>query len=167
MAKNGCKIVMGARDRVKSEEAVKEIIKETKNNNVEFVPLDLANKKSIEEFANTVKSKYNKIDILINNAGVMMLPERTLTKDGFEMQIGTNHLGHFYLTSLLWNNLKDSQDLRIINVSSLAHMFCVPLRSVKLDFDNFNYETGYDPNMAYSRSKLSNVVFTKALAKKV
>lgn len=81
--------------------------------------LDLASKESIESFAKSVS--FDKIDYLVNNAGVMAIPQRKLTKEGIEMQWGVNHLGHFYLTYLLWNKISKSDFFRIVNVSSLAH----------------------------------------------
>ena len=133
------------------------------------MPLDLGSKESIQEFARIVASKHPNIDFLLNNAGVMFLPTRTLTRDGFEMQMGVNHLGHFFLTSLLWNNLKNSKDLRIVNVASLAHSVVTPwiFSKVDIDFANFNGEKNYDPTMTYSRTKLANILFTKELASRV
>lgn len=83
------------------------------------------------------------------------------------MQMGINHLGHFYLTYKLWTSLKKSKDLRIINVSSIAHMFSTNMAKVSMDFDDLAYEKSYNPYLAYSRSKLANVLFTKELAKRV
>lgn len=114
-----------------------------------------------------VTGKYPTIDFLINNAGVMYVPEYTLTRDGFEMQMGINHLGHFYLTSLLWSNLSKSKDLRIVNVSSLAHVLSPNMKKVKMDFDDFNSEKQYSAFMNYSKSKLANILFTKELATKL
>lgn len=85
-----------------------------------------------------------------------MIPERRTTDDGFEMQVGTNHLGHFYLTSKLWDLIRDVPDLRIINVSSSLH-----LKADTIDFDNYNLERDYGPRKAYAISKLSNVLFTQ------
>ena len=85
-----------------------------------------------------VRGKYDRIDYLVNNAGVMMLPKRELTADGFEMQMGVNHLGHFYLTSKLWDLLKNIKDVRIVNVSSKAHMKAISSLS-RIEWDNFHY----------------------------
>lgn len=101
--------------------AVEEINKLIGATRVCQYPLNLSSKKDIDSFVKAIKEKHTKIDFLINNAGIMMLPERKLTEDGFEMQMGTNHLGHFYLTYKLWDLLKGSDDLRIVNVSSSAH----------------------------------------------
>lgn len=83
--------------------------------------LDLSDLSSVRLFVNEFKSKYNRLDLLINNAGIMHVPDLVLTKDGFESQIGTNHFGHFLLTHLLLDSLKAAPQFRIINVSSLAH----------------------------------------------
>jgi len=121
LANKGCTIIMGSRNRLKSEEVVREIRKATRNENVFYFPLDLSSKSSIERFAEFIQNRYARVDILINNAAVMALPERVLNQNGHEMHMAVNHLGHFYLTSLLWTLLKRSSRLRIINVSALAH----------------------------------------------
>lgn len=98
-----------------------------------------------------------------------MIPERKETTDGFEMQFGINHLGHFYLTSKLWDMLKEAKDPRIINVSSKAHerVRLSPSKIVNFDWKNLNFDYDYDAQMAYSRSKLANVLFTQELARKL
>ena len=102
---------------------------------------------------------------MVNNAGIMAIPKRKVTKDGFEMQWGVNHLGHFYLTSLLWSKISASPFFRVINVSSLAHKRLLGFfKEPKPDWDNIDYIKNYDPNTAYSSSKLYNVLFTKSLA---
>lgn len=151
---------MGCRDLVKCEEARKEIILGTRNKNVFCRELDLASFSSIKTFAKRFKSEQNRLDILINNAGVMRCP-RSVTNEGFEMQIGVNHLGHFLLTHLLLDYLKASAPSRIINVSSIAHT-----RGV-IDTSDFNSEKNYDPKKAYEQSKLANVLFTRELAKRL
>lgn len=121
LAKQGATVVIAARDHQKGYEAVAYVRNHSRNDKVEFVELDLSSKVAIEKFVEVVKSKYEKVDILVNNAGVMGLPERRLTEDGFEFQMGVNHLGHFYLTYLLWDLIKKSDNVRIINVSSGLH----------------------------------------------
>ena len=121
LARKGCTVIMGSRDHVKYEAALDELRKETKNANIFYCPLDLASKASVEQFANYVKQRYVRVDILINNAAVFCIPERTLNGGGHEVSFAVNHLGHFYLTSLLWPLLKISDRPRIINVSALAH----------------------------------------------
>lgn len=122
--------------------------------------LDLGNKKSVDEFVSEITARYQKIDYLINNAGVMMIPDRRTTTDGFEMQMGVNHIGHFYLTYKLWNLIRDNPDLRVVNVSSLTHKGFMGPKAI-LDFDNLNLEKGYSPIAAYQNSKLANVLFAQ------
>lgn len=140
LARRGCTVLIGARDIDKSRNAVREIRRKTLNVNVECFDLDLSSKLSIERFVDAVKARHSRIDILVNNAGVMAIPDRRNTEDGFEMQMGVNHLGHFYLTHLLWNCLKDSPNLRIVNVSSKAQNRNPVDRSVQLtiNFDEMN-----------------------------
>lgn len=103
---------------------------------------------------------------LLNNAGIMALPEFRQTKDKLEMQIGVNHFGHFYLTYLLWDKLKQSGNPRIVNVSSSAHMTVT--KNYDIDFSNINYQNGgYDSFASYSRSKKANILFTKELQRRM
>lgn len=98
----------------------------------------------------------------------MAIPQRKVTKEGVEMQWGINHLGHFYLTYLLWDKIKKSEYFRIVNVSSLAHKFIYGFfGKTTLDWNNLNFERDYDYGVSYGRSKLYNVLFTRALAKKI
>ena len=131
------------------------------NDNVVFVQLDLASLDSVRKFAAKILEEECRIDILINNAGVMALPERKLTQDGFEMQFGTNHLGHFLLTNLLLDRIKEAPSARIVNVSSSAH------RTGKMDFENLNSEKSYSAWVVYGTSKLANILFTRSLAKRL
>lgn len=161
LAKRNAIVYMGCRDVVKCEEARKEIVLSTRNKNVYCRELDLASFSSIKQFAKRFKREQSRLDILINNAGVMRIPNRTVTNEGFEMQIGVNHLGHFLLTHLLLDYLKASAPSRIINVSSIAHT-----RGF-IDTSDFNSEKNYDPKKAYEQSKLANVLFTRELAKRL
>ena len=118
----GCLVIFGARDTDKNNETVAELSKTAKGK-VIGLRLDLSDKNSILEFSKEVKIRLEGrgLNFLVNNAGIMAIPERKLTRDGVEMQIGVNHFGHFYLTSLLWEKLKVTANPRIINVSSIAH----------------------------------------------
>ncbi len=118
---------------------------------VEARVLDLADLKSVRELAAAVAGDHARLDVLVNNAGVMM-PPRSETADGFELQFGTNHLGHFALTGLLLGKLGGS-DPRVVTVTSLEH------RPGRIDFDDLGWEHGYEPRAAYQRSKLANAAF--------
>ncbi|KAK1171601.1 retinol dehydrogenase 13-like [Acipenser oxyrinchus oxyrinchus] len=161
LARRGGRIIMCCRDMVKCENAAKEIRGETLSHNVYARHLDLASIKSIREFANKINEEEERVDILINNAGVMRCPHWQ-TEDGFEMQFGVNHLGHFLLTNLLLDKMKHSAPSRIINVSSLAHVVG------EIDFNDLNWEKKkYNTKVAYCQSKLANVLFTKELARQL
>lgn len=155
LAQKGAHVIMASRSLAKAEEAKKKLSNANITGTIEVCALDLANLSSVHKFALNFKEKYQTLDILINNAGIMMTPYQ-LTKDGFESQIGTNHLGHFALTGLLLDRLRNTPNSRVVNVSSIAH------KSAELDFKNFMYEggKGYSPMKAYGRSKLCNLLFT-------
>lgn len=160
LARRGASVYMACRDQVKCEIARQEIIKETENLNVFNRSLDLSSLDSIRRFVAEFKKEEPRLDVLINNAGVMMCP-KMLTKDGFEMQLGTNHMGHFLLTNLLLDQLKKAAPSRIINLSSLAHI------GGKLNKEDLNSDQSYNDVMAYCQSKLANVLFTRELAKRL
>ena len=158
LAGKGANVVMACRSTIKGETAKKLIVQSLPKANITVSELDLADLKSVEKFAVNFKENNSQLDVLLNNAGIMMVPYG-LTKDGFELQIGTNHLGHFALTGLLLDVLKKTPKSRVVNVSSIAH------KSGVMDYDNLLYENGndYSPMKAYSRSKLSNLLFTYEL----
>lgn len=160
LAKRGARIIMACRDMEKAEGALKEVIEGSGSQNVVIKKLDLSDTKSIREFAETINKEETQLHILINNAGVMVCPHGK-TADGFEMQIGVNHMGHFLLTHLLVDLIKRSTPARIINVSSMAHSWGT------INLDDINSEKGYDKKKAYSQSKLANILFTRSLAKKL
>jgi retinol dehydrogenase-12 len=166
LAQMGADVYLGCRSRIKGEEAAKTI-----SNNplvvqvggkASFVMLDLSSLSSIEHFAKQFAPV--KLDVLINNAGVMAVPQRELTKDGFELQIGVNHFGHFLLTCQLLSKLARSEDARIINVSSAAH--AIPPGVIRLDDINFDMENQYGRWTAYGQSKLANILFTGELQRR-
>ncbi|XP_014218481.2 retinol dehydrogenase 13 [Copidosoma floridanum] len=160
LAKRDAKVIMACRDMIKCENARQDIVFETKNKYVYCRECDLASQQSIRDFVNLFKKEHSNLHILVNNAGVMRTPY-SFTKDGIEMQIGVNHMGHFLLTNLLLDTMKASAPARIVNVSSLAH-----LRG-NLKLHDLNSSEYYDPGEAYAQSKLANVIFTKELAKKL
>ncbi|GAB6031589.1 hypothetical protein CHUAL_009354 [Chamberlinius hualienensis] len=160
LAKRGGRIILACRDLTRCEEARKEIVLETKNSQVICKKCDLSSLNSVRAFTDWFNKEESRLDILINNAGVMRCP-RTVTAEGFEMQLGVNHLGHFVLTNLLLNKLISSAPSRIINVSSVAH------HRGQINFNDLNSESAYDPAKAYNQSKLANVLFTKELSKRL
>lgn len=161
MARCGGKIYMACRDHSKCEGARLKIIEETGNVNVFNRHLDLASLASIRKFTRDFLEEENRLDILINNAGVMVCPKMH-TKDGFEYQIGVNHLGHFLLTNLLLDLLKRSTPSRIIVVSSITHAILAWIKK-----DDLNSDKSYNRYLAYSQSKLANMLFTRYLARKL
>ena len=157
-AKRGCRVILACRSVERGLAAVDEVKKRANSEDVVFVQLDLASLQSVHDFSTKILEEEAHIDLLINNAGVMV-PPYTLTKDGFELQFGVNHLGHFLLTNLLLERIKESPSARIVNVSSLVHQWG------KINFDDLKSEHSYNALGAYSQSKLANVLFTRQLAK--
>lgn len=159
LAKNNAHVIMGVRSIKRGEEAKKRILKEYSEAKIDIIQLDLNSKLSIEKCASTFKEKYQSLDILINNAGIMTTPYQP-TEDGFESQIGVNHFGHFYLTYLLFDVLKKSKGAKIINTASIAHKFGT------INPDTFLYDKSkkYSKQTAYAQSKLANLLFTYKLA---
>ena len=119
--------------------------------------LDLNDLESVKKFADKFNAKFDKLDILLNNAGIMALPTRETTAQGFEKQFGVNHVGHFLLTKLLLEKVKASPEGRIVNLSSLAH------ERGSMNFADIQFEKKYNAWKAYGQSKLSNILFTKGL----
>lgn len=160
-ARKGAQVVLACRSLDKATTAVTEIQLEIPDAQVEIIQLDLANQNSVHEFAGTFQARYDRLDVLVNNAGIMMTPYST-TEDGFESQFGTNHLGHFALTGLLRDHLLNTPGARVVNVSSTGH------RMGHMDFDNLMYAQGegYSAAKAYGRSKLANLLFTYELQRR-
>jgi len=158
LAEKGAVVVMACRNLEKANAAANQIRQDMVNANLEIIQLDLADLASVRKFAESFKTKYATLDVLINNAGVMT-PPFTKTKDGFEVQFGANHLGHFALTGLLLDPLLGTTKARVVNVSSSMHK----MGTGTINFDNLNAEKGYNPTGAYAQSKLSNLLFTLSL----
>ncbi|XP_059473308.1 retinol dehydrogenase 12-like [Neocloeon triangulifer] len=154
--KRGAKVIMANRNVELSERAAEKLRQEVPNCNVRVVQLNLASLHSVKKCAEELLRSEPKINLLINNAGVMMCPYMT-TEDGYEMQFQTNHLGHFLFTTLLLPRIKESAPARIINVSSTAHLFG------KINFNDLQSEKSYNPTKAYGQSKLCNILFTSEL----
>lgn len=161
LAKRGAKVYMACRDMNRCQTARDEIVLETKNVDIHCRKCDLASFESIKQFVNEFKKEEKKLDILINNAGVMRIPNRLFTKEGIELQIGVNHFGHFLLTTLLLDELKRAAPSRVVNVSSLAHT------RGHIKMTDLNSDQKYDAGEAYNQSKLANVLFTRSLSKRL
>lgn len=161
LANKEAKVIIAVRNLEKGEKAKTKIINQNNNASVEVMKLDLADLNSVKSFADVYKQKHSQLDLLINNAGVM-IPPYSKTKDGFELQFGTNHLGHFALTLQLLDLLKNTNNSRIVNVASSAHKYG------KIDFNDLNWENRkYSAMRAYGDSKIANLYFTSELAKKI
>lgn len=161
LARKGAQIIMACRNLEKAEKAKTEILDEYPNVSLDIIQLDLSDLASVRLFTEKFNKKYKKLDLLINNAGVMMLPNRESSKDGFEMQLATNHFGHFALTGLLIEKLLSTENSRIVNMSSTMHLVG------KMDFDDINWEKSYSKVRAYGRSKLANLLFTYELNRRL
>ena len=161
LAAHGAAVTMLGRDRGKLDAARARVGKRVPTAELRIGEVDLAELASIRAFAEAYKDGGDPIDVLINNAGVMASPKST-TADGFELQFGTNHLGHFLLTNLLLPTILLGKEPRVVNLSSAAH----GLSDIDLDDPGFEH-TDYDPWVAYGRSKTANVLFTRELARRL
>lgn len=159
LARKGAEVIMACRDLKKGEIALSEIKKEIPEAKLYLIELNLANMKSVENFSKNFLEKYNRLDVLMNNAGVMQTPYRT-TEDGLELQIGVNHMAHFKLTSYFYDILKKTPNSRVVNQSSIAH------KMGKINFEDINSEKSYNRNTAYGQSKLANLLFTYELSRR-
>lgn len=160
LAKRGAKVILACRNVDKAKSAQADIIRLSGNNNISVVELDLASLDSVRQCAQKIIEEVPRLDILINNAGVMACP-RWETKDGFEMQLGTNHLGHFLFTNLLLDLIKKSAPARIINLSSMAH------EGGDIFLDDLMLTKDYTAIKSYCQSKLANVLFSSELARRL
>ena len=157
LTNKGAKVIIAVRDPVKGNTALDKIKAQIENADVEYMNIDLADLDSVNAFVKEYKEKFDKLDILINNAGVM-IPPYSKTKNGFELQMGTNHMGHFALTLQLLDLIKNTPHSRIVNVSSNAHKYG------NIDFDDLNWEKRkYKAWRAYGDSKIANLYFTSEL----
>jgi NAD(P)-dependent dehydrogenase (short-subunit alcohol dehydrogenase family) len=160
LAEKGAHVILACRDDKRAADAVARIRAKAPSASVESMSLDLSSLASVRAFARDFLARGVALDLLINNAGVMAPSERRTTADGFELQIGTNHLGHFALTSLLFPALAKSRGARVVNVASLAH------RSARIRFDDLQSDKRYSAWGAYGQSKLANLLFTLELQKR-
>lgn len=165
----GARVIMGCRDRARAEEAAGELRRDLRPaggpdaggvGELVVRELDLASLRSVRAFCQEMLQEEPRLDVLINNAGIFQCPY-TKTEDGFEMQFGVNHLGHFLLTNLLLGLLKSSAPSRIVVVSSKLYKYG------DINFEDLNSEQSYNKSFCYSRSKLANILFTRELARRL
>jgi NAD(P)-dependent dehydrogenase (short-subunit alcohol dehydrogenase family) len=160
LAQKGATVIMACRSLPKANTAANQIRALKPTGKIEVMALDLGDLESVRAFAAAFLAQYDRLDLLINNAGVMMPPYGKTTQ-GFEQQFGINHLGHFALTGLLLERINATPNARIVTVSSGAHQYGI------INFDDLNWEKRYPPTRAYGQSKLANLLFTYELQRKL
>ncbi|MET0993707.1 MAG: SDR family NAD(P)-dependent oxidoreductase [Mycobacterium sp.] len=161
LAAKGADVVLAVRNLDKGKDAADRIAKTTSGATVDVQELDLSSLESVRAAADALRARHDGIDLLINNAGVMWTPKST-TKDGFELQFGTNHLGHFAFTGLLLDRLLPVPGSRVVTVSSQGHRM-----RAAIHFDDLQWEREYDRIAAYGQSKLANLLFTYELQRRL
>ncbi|MFI5362295.1 MAG: oxidoreductase [Elusimicrobiota bacterium] len=160
LARKGASVILACRNPAKGEDALKRLKAEVPGAKAELAVLDLADMASARAFGAAFLARGAALDLLINNAGVMSPMRRKTTADGFELQLATNHLGHFLLTALLLPALKRAPAPRVVTVASIAH------RRGRMDFDDLQGERGYSPLASYAQSKLANLLFAFELQRR-
>ena len=160
LVKAGANVLIAGRNPEKLDKAVSDIREVATEGRVEAIIVDLSSLDSIRKFADEFLKRHVSLDILINNAGIMMPPE-SYTEDGFELQFGVNFVGPFALTGLLYNRLARTPGSRVVTISSIAH------RGAYIDFDNLKLEKTYDPRREYYQSKLANIIFALELGRRI
>ena len=160
LARMKANLVIVCRDQQRGRAALEDIKSKSGNPSVELMICDLASQAQIRKLAQEFKQKHDRLDVLVNNAGVI-LTRRSLTEDGLESTFAINHLAYFLLTNLLLDLIKQSAPARIVNVSSTVH------KSATIDFDDLQGERSYGAMRAYGQSKLANVLFTYELARRL
>ena len=163
LARLGASVVLVCRNEARGVEAMSEIEKRTGNSSVSLLVADLASQSQIRRVAAEYLQRFERLDVLVNNAGVLGPAERQVNEDGVEMTFAVNHLAPFLLTDLLLDRLKSSAPARVVTVSSVTHGH----RDSVIDFDDLQNERRYSPHSAYSQSKLANVYFTYELARRL
>src|SRR5215203_20744 len=162
LAAKGAHVVLAVRNLDKGKAAADLITRATPGASVGLQELDLTSLESVRAAADQLQANYDEIDLLINNAGVMMTPKST-TKDGFELQFGTNHLGHFAFTGLLFDHILAAPGSRVVTVSSVGHRFA----RNGIRFDDLQWEKDYGRVAAYGQAKLANLMFTYELQRRL
>jgi NAD(P)-dependent dehydrogenase (short-subunit alcohol dehydrogenase family) len=160
LAAHGARVVLAGRDRSRTAAAAEQVTAAAAGPQAETAELDLASLESVRAAAADISARFPRLDLLINNAGVMFTPYG-LTKDGFELQFGTNHLGHFALTGLLLPTLLEVPGSRVVTLSSNGH------RAGRMNFDDLMHARHYSRYTAYGQSKLANLMFTYELQRRL
>ena len=153
LAREGANVIVAGRNADKGKQAISAILAEVPNAKVSFEKLDLADLSTVTTFAKRIADHHDHLDLLVNNAGVMVPPRRQTTKDGFELQFGTNYLGHYALTAHLLPLLRRGKNARVVSLSSVA------VRQGKIDLTDLQLDRNYVPMTAYSQSKLACLMF--------
>ncbi|WP_306251086.1 oxidoreductase [Parvularcula sp. IMCC14364] len=162
LAGAGAEVIILCRSPEKADKAVAQIKAEAPQADIRAIGLDLADLSSVAQAASLLTKETDSIDGLLLNAGIMMPPKREVTQDGFEMQIGVNHLGHFALAGQLFPLVEKAQG-RIVSVASIAHKY----GRKRINFKDLQSEKSYNPVLAYSQSKLANLLFTHAVSRRL
>ena len=160
LARKEMKVIMACRDLKKANKAKDNILKDVPQAPLEVMKIDLSKLASVRQFADTFLAKYDRLDLLINNAGVMMPPYQK-TEDGFELQMGANYFGHFLLTSLLIDTILKTPESRVVSLSSIAH------KDATINFNDLQSESNYSKSEAYGQSKLACLLFAKELQRRL
>ncbi|WP_338870862.1 SDR family oxidoreductase [Myxococcus stipitatus] len=161
LGRMGATLVLVGRDSARTQAAVDAVKQAVAGVQVDTLRADLSSMQSVRTLAEDFRARYSRLDVLLNNAG-LIIDRRKTTVDGFEATLATNHLAPFLLTNLLLDTLKASGPARVINVSSDAHRV-----ARRFNFDDLQSERGYDGFLVYANSKLANILFTRALAKRL
>ena len=160
LAKKDMKVILACRNLEKANNAIEKIKSQAPKADLETIQIDLSKLSSVDNFAESYLKKYDQLDLLINNAGVMM-PPYTLTDDGYELQLAANHLGHFKLTGLLLDTVEKTTNSRIVSLSSNAH------KSGKINFDDLQSKENYSALAAYGQSKLACLMFAYEMQRRL
>ncbi|MGG1550952.1 oxidoreductase [Paenibacillus ferrarius] len=160
LAKHGAEVILAGRDKAKGAEAARKIRSSVSGANIRFEELDLASLASVQAFGERMNKEHQSLDLLINNAGVMTPPTRKTTIDGFELQLGTNYLGHFALTAYLMPIMRKGKKPRVIHLGSIAH------RNGSIHFDDMQFERRYKAMESYAQSKLAMIMFALELQRR-
>ena len=163
LSAQGAYVIMAVRTMSKGEKALKEVKEQVPQAHLELLKLDLIDLENVRTFAQNFKKHHDKLDVLINNAGIMMPPERMETQQGFEVQLGVNHLAHFLLTAELIEILNSTPHARVISVSSIA----AKVKNAAVHWEDIQLKTSYGREKSYCQSKLCNIMFSVELNKRL